>query len=147
MTSSHVSLLSTSYLFSLAHFLLLRAPIRKKDALRGNMAGFQRERLMGQCCLALVSRALNAQLLCFRDKSIHQFQFGFLFLYFHISLFGECIASSWSYCLSFISFHVLNCVPHLFCYVLQETDWSNVHSKLLISCTDVQRSNVHDGKS
>lgn len=109
---------SLALLVSLTRYVVGSAPIRKKDALRGNMAGFQRERLMGQCCLVLVSEALNAQLLCVLEtKAFINFQFGFLFLYFRISLFGECIASSWSYCLSFLSFHVLYCVPSLlFCF-------------------------------
>lgn len=80
MTSSHVSVLSISYSFRLVHSLPPHlSSIRKKDALRGNMAGFQRERLMGQCGLVLVSRALNARLLCVWDKSIHQFSIWFPF--------------------------------------------------------------------
>lgn len=70
---------SLTHLVLLTRYFLVSAPISKKDTLRGNMAGFQRERLMGQCCLVLVSRALNAQLLCVRDKSIHQFSIWFPF--------------------------------------------------------------------
>lgn len=139
---------SLTHLVLLIRYLLVSDPTRKKDTLRGNMAGFQRERLMGQCCLVLVSRALNAQLLCVRNKSIHQFSIWFpfpLLPYFFIwrvyCFFMELLLITYIFpCLILCPTFVL------FCF-LQETDWSNVHSKLLISSTDVQRSNVHDGQS
>lgn len=113
------------------------------------MAGFQRERLMGQCGLVLVSRALNARLFLRQKHSsifnLVSFSFTSIFLYLEsVLLLHGAIAYHLYLSMSYIVSHICFFVFFVF---LQETDWSNVHSKLLISSTDVQRSNVHDGQS
>lgn len=113
---------------SVSLVLVLRsAPVRTKDfreASGGNMAGFQSERLVGQCCLVLVSRAPNVDNTAFvfleKIKQFFNLSFSFSFLpYFFI----------WRvYCffveLLFLSFYIVPCLissstfcVFVFCFV------------------------------